>query len=148
MSLNLAVFLIIISFLVAKLEINIEGKDGWAKNLPTWTLRNKFIDLLWGGLPLTGYHFWLISTVLAFLHFPFFLGLSWNLNMEFIILALFSFFWIIEDFFWFLLNPHYGLKRFNKLNAYWHYHWTLFFPTSYFKFLIGGLFFLFLSAFV
>ena len=72
MDLNLLFFTGILAFLVAKLEINIEGKYGWAEKLPTRKIKNKITDLLLGGAPLTGYHFWLFLTILFSLHLPFF----------------------------------------------------------------------------
>lgn len=142
---KLFVFLIIISYIAARLEINIEGKDGWALNLPTWKIKNRWTKWLYGELPLTGYHVWFMAFVFIFLQFPFFTGIKWSLSLELKYMALFSFFWMIEDFFWFVLNPSYGIKKFSKKHIPWHYHWRVKVPTAYFKFFIVGTLLLLLS---
>ena len=132
MDLNLLFFTGILAFLVAKLEINIEGKYGWAEKLPTRKIKNKITDLLLGGAPLTGYHFWLFLTILFLLHLPFFLGLTWNLAGEFKLLGFFFVFLIIEDFLWFILNPAFGIRKFTKTHIHWHKNWIGFLPKNYY----------------
>lgn len=136
---RLFIFDLLIAFAVAKLEINIEGKNGWAENLPTWRLQNKWTKLLWGEKPYTGYHFWLNFTMLLCLHFPFFVFPLWNLSLELQLLGMFLVAVILEDIFWFTLNPHYGLSKFNKTHAHWHDSWIGPIPTLYFKVLIPAL---------
>jgi len=138
-------FLVLLSFFVAKAEINIEGKHGWAKKLPTWRIKNKFTKIFLGNYPLTGYHFWIFSGFLLLFHLSFFLGLKWNISSELKTLSLFLFFALMEDFFWFIFNPFFGLKKFNKKNISWHGNWFGIIPWSYLKLFFGGLFFLLLS---
>ncbi len=138
-------FILLVSFALAKLEIEIEGKDGWAAKLPTWRLRNKFTKIIYGKAPLTGYHFWLITTILWFLHGVFVLTLSWDLTLELHILSAFCFIWLVEDFLWFVLNPHYGLKKFTQKDITWHHEWFGSIPLSYLKFFTGGVIFFLLS---
>ena len=130
------VFCIIASFIVAKLEINIEGKDGWAKNLPTWRIKNRYTKLLLGESPLTGYHLWLFITIITLLQFAFFIGLKWSISLELQIVALFFLAIVLEDFFWFVFNPYYGIKKFNKINAHWHIHWVGILPMLYLKYFV------------
>lgn len=146
--LKLLVFIFLISFAIAKLEINIEGKDGWAKNLPTWRVKNKWTKLIWQEHPLTGYHLYLMLTVFGFLHFPFFFGVEWNLSKELITWAVYSFIFLFEDLFWFILNPHYGLKKFHKNHIEWHHNWVFKIPVMYFKFILSALFFFALSKLI
>ena len=40
----------------ALVEIQIEGQHGWASNLPTWKVENRWTHLFCGRRPLTGYH--------------------------------------------------------------------------------------------
>jgi hypothetical protein len=40
---------------------------------------------------------------------------------------------IFEDFFWFILNPHYGLKKFTKEHAHWHHEWYKGVPALYIR---------------
>src|SRR5437868_12870410 len=123
--LTYVIFIILISYVLAELEIQIEGPDGWAKNLPTWRLKNKFTYLLYGDSPLTGYHFWLIVFVILFLHLPFFFYSTWSLGQEFRALAGFFFISMIEDFFWFVRNPKYGINKFGSQHIPWHTQWIL-----------------------
>ncbi len=145
MLLSNILFLILFSFFVAKAEINIEGKNGWAKNLPTWKKKNKFTKIFLGNYQLTGYHFFMFSSFLLLFHFPFFLGLNWSTSLELKIFALFLFFQLLEDFFWFILNPSFGLKKFSKKYIPWHKEWAGVIPKAYLKLFFGGLFFLLLS---
>lgn len=141
-------FLFLIAFILAKLEINIEGKHGWAKNLPTWQIKNKVTSFIYGDLPLTGYHFWLMMFILVFLHFPFFIFKEWSLSIELRALSLFFFIWLVEDFLWFVLNPDYGFKKFNKENITWHHQWFTKIPISYFKFAFAGIALLLCSYYI
>lgn len=138
-------FIPIIAYCVAKLEINIEGKHGWAENLPTWRKKYRAMKLFWGKSPLTGYHTWLFASVLAFLHFPFFLAGEWSLVWELRMGSLYFLFWILEDYLWFVLNPNFGLKKFNKENIPWHPNWLGPLPMSYYRFFVAGVLLLILS---
>ena len=40
-------------------------------------------------------------------------------------------FWILEDFFWFALNPAYGVRRFRRAHVPWHPHWICGLPADY-----------------
>lgn len=124
---------ILMSFFLAKVEINIEGKNGWAKDLPTWRFRNIFTHFFFGDIDLTGYHFWMFSMLFLFFHFPFVFGIPWNMPTELQVLSMFVFFLIIEDFLWFILNPAYGLKKFNKEHVMWHKKWIGRLPMAYVK---------------
>jgi hypothetical protein len=145
---KMLIFAIFGAFVVAKLEINIEGPDGWAKNLPTWRIKNKYTKPFLGEVPLTGYHLWLFLTVLTLLHFGFVIGIPWTLAMELKIVAMFFVSIVLEDFFWFVLNPHYGFRKFNKINAHWHTHWWGFLPTLYLKYFALIVLFLLISNFI
>lgn len=118
-------FLVFISYLYAKLEIEIEGEHGWAQNLPTWVYKPQWIiDLLGGKYP-TGYHAILILLFLpAIFHIPVFFT-KWSIFKECISLGSFFFFIVIEDFMWFVSNPKFGLKKFNSRNKkiWWHKKW-------------------------
>src|SRR5262249_24339097 len=114
---TLAYFLAILisAVLWAKLEIEIEGKDGWAAGLPTWKVESHvLLDIFYGGRPLTGYHFWAFSSVLFFYHLPMFIQGHWSWRGEFHAVGGYMLFWLLEDFLWFVLNPHFGIKRFDR----------------------------------
>jgi hypothetical protein len=49
------IFTLVLAIITALWEIQVEGKEGWAKQLPTFRI-NVFFRKLLGGKPLTGYH--------------------------------------------------------------------------------------------
>lgn len=125
--------LLVLSFLFAKVEIEIEGGDGWAEKLPTWRVQNRLTDLLYGGRPLTGYHLWVQLFVLVFCHVPFAFGLPITLKNEALVVAFMILFWILEDFLWFVVNPKFGIRKFKASEIWWHRKaWWLVAPREYF----------------
>ena len=134
-------FLIILAILHARLELQIEGlRSGWAFRLPCWRLDNWLTKLLLGK-ELTGYHFYLMLVFLMMFHSPF-LFISYSLKREFLCLGTFFYYWLIEDFFWFIENPIYGIENFKPNRIFWHRRWFLFLPVSYWiSIIIGTLFF-------
>ena len=105
------VFCVLLAFLWAKLEINVEGKHGFAEKLPCWRDNRLLFRKVLGG-PLTGYHFYLWTFLFAMFHLPFILYLEWSLKMEFLTLGLLAFTFILEDFFWFVFNPNFTIEQF------------------------------------
>lgn len=129
----------VLGFLFAKVEIQIEGSDGWAANLPTWRIEKHWLlDICFGGRPLTGYHAWCLPFVLLMFHFPAAISGSWSWALEARAIAAFMLFWIIEDLLWFLLNPAWGWRRFNPIEVRWHKHWLLGLPTDYWTFTLAS----------
>ena len=123
----LFIFIISAATTLSALEVQIEGKDGWAARLPTFRLKKKM-----GEKPITGYHLFILSFTLIIFHFPLFFT-CWSLKKEFLLLGAYIFMWTLEDFLWFVLNPHYGLRKFNKNNPdiWWHQSWFAGLPTFY-----------------
>ena len=129
-----------LSFVFAKLEIAIEGRYGWAENLPTWRLPagHWLSRCVFGGKPATGYHTWMELTVLTMLHLPY-LYVFPTVAIEAHILAFFCFFSIAEDFLWFALNPAFGIANFRASRIWWHRsNWWIFAPRDYFVLLAIG----------
>ncbi len=125
-------WVILLGLFFAQTEIQIEGAAGWAANLPTWRIEQHWLlDLFWGGRAMTGYHAWVFPFVALFFHFPFFFMQQWSLRAEARAIACIMLFWISEDFLWFVLNPAFGLARFNPQSIPWHKHWFLYAPTDY-----------------
>lgn len=125
-------WVVLLAYFFAHIEIQIEGGDGWAANLPTWRIEQHWLlDIFWGGRAMTGYHAWVFPFIALCFHFPlFFMGhLSWR--AEFRVLGCIMLFWIAEDFLWFVLNPAYGLARFNAASVAWHKHWLWLAPIDY-----------------
>lgn len=148
---NIVYFLLlalIVSIFLALLEIQIEGPHGWADKLPTWKKyfsNNPIFKLFFSQQrPLTGYHLYLFSLIYILLHFYLLVG-QFEINKEFYLLSFFVLIVTLEDFFWFALNPHYGLKRFNLKNISWHPHWIIGVPSTYIIAIIVSIFFYELS---
>jgi hypothetical protein len=116
------VFLVFIAFILAEWEIQIEGKDGWAANAPGWRIKTGWLMRLSGGRPVTGYHFYMTLFILAIVHLPLFFTL-WSWRLESLLLGFYVGMVLIEDFLWFLLNPHFGIKKFSKGQIWWHPTW-------------------------
>lgn len=136
----------ILSFVWAKLEIEIEGPDGWAARLPTWRVKKPaFADALVGGGDITGYHAWAFAATFLFFHLSV-LG-RWSWAAEARVLGAFVLFWLVEDFLWFVLNPHYGLRSFNPQRAPWHRRWFCRLPVAYWVMGPVGLFLYLLPSF-
>ena len=141
----LLVFVLLAAIAWAKMEIEIEGKHGWAEKLPTWRIeKHLLLDIFYGGRPLTGYHVWAFSFVFLSFHLPFFWNVPWTWRAECRVIAAYDLFWVIEDFLWFVLNPHYGWKNFKRTFVWWHRRWFLGLPVDYWMLfsLAAGLFWL------
>jgi hypothetical protein len=136
----MAAYLFAAAFAFARVEIEIEGPHGWAANLPTWRISNRWTKIFYGSRPLTGYHFWLQIFVLTLAHLPFGLDFCpWSWPMELRVIGFVILFFILEDFLWFVLNPAYGLKRFRRQHIWWHAPtWWWFMPRDYWVFLAAG----------
>ncbi len=124
-----------LSFWFAKVEIQIEGTSGWAKNLPTWRIENHWLlKVFFGGRAMTGYHAWVISFIFLLFHIPVAFTDQWSFAFEGRVLGGFILFWIIEDFLWFVLNPGFGIKKFKKEFIPWHPNWVMLAPIEYWFF--------------
>ena len=72
---------------------------------------------------MTGYHITLFVMILILNHIVF-IGIvdQYTLAHEFFILAFHLFLIIYWDFLWFVLNPHFTLKKFQKQYIPWYQH--------------------------
>lgn len=130
----------ILAIFFAMVEIQIEGGQGWAAGLPTWRIEQHWLlDWFWGGRPMTGYHAWVFPFMLLVFHLPLaMLGrFSWRLEAR--CLGSTMLFWVIEDGFWFALNPAYGLAALTPERVAWHKRWWLGWPSDYYLFGLTGL---------
>lgn len=133
--------LFVVSLVFALLEIQIEGGTGWAADLPTWRVRVRALDFLFGERPLTGYHVYAFLFVGFAVHVPFLVEPSlFSMARELRLLAFIVLFWVLEDFLWFVMNPSFGLRRFRPEHVWWHgKRWPAFLPLAYWIFLPIGL---------
>jgi len=105
-------FVLVFATLWAWLEVEIEGKYGWAQNLPTACA---FMGWTW-------YHVCMNIIVLYVLYVGLrcvqFEECMWKRVSFF---ALYSVAWFVtEDVLWFVLNPSYGIARYNVEDIPWH----------------------------
>jgi hypothetical protein len=125
-----------VSVVFALLEIQIEGREGWALNLPTWRIETRWTRWLLGARAVTGYHVYVHLFVLLMAHAPFALGLTpftWAAELK--IIAFLLLFWVVEDFLWFVLNPAFGVRGFRRERVWWHAKtWWGFMPRDYWIF--------------
>ena len=57
--------------------------------------------------------------------------MRWDIRTEVIILSAYTLIVALEDFLWFVFNPYYGLKKFNKKHIPWHEDWFGPIPLQY-----------------
>jgi len=145
------IFIFIFCLVLATLEVQIEGKAGWATNLPTWRPSatkwySRLYGKIMGGRDLTGYHISIFSLVFIFLHYPYFTGEAWSLVSELTTLSFLLIVIIVWDFLWFVINPRYDFRHFWAEKVWWHKKWFLHLPLDYwFAVLISALFYTKLS---
>lgn len=128
MTLALGAYFFFIAFILAHLEIQIEGPHGWAEKLPTWRWDGPRVRR-WFGKPVTGYHMCLVTCILLFLHVPQFYGGTWERESD--LLAMFFLLTVTWDFLWFACNRHFGVGRFRKGQIWWFPSWALGVPQPY-----------------
>jgi hypothetical protein len=124
-------YIVIIAICLAYFEVQIEGPNGWASALPTWRYDDPSLTWIFGGRPITGYHTALNILLLLFFHWPFILK-KWNILDEIRILSSFTILAVIWDFLWFVINPYFGLEKYNSSNIWWFKNWLSGFPVDYY----------------
>jgi hypothetical protein len=130
MTVAVGLYFFAIAFVLAQLEIQIEGAHGWAEKLPTWRWQTPAV-LRWAGKPITGYHVFLLLFILLFIHLPMMYS-GFSLEREVELLSLFALLAVFWDFLWFVCNPHFGLPRFRPGQVWWFQSWMLGLPVPYF----------------
>jgi hypothetical protein len=132
--------IMVLSAVFANVEIQVEGADGWAARLPTWRIESGHIlTVLWAGREITGYHVWTFLFMLLVFHFVFLMVGRFSVRLEARLLGSLLLFWVIEDTFWFVFNPAYGLSRLRPEFVPWHPCWILGVPVDYLVFGAMGL---------
>ena len=112
-------YVLTLAFVYALIEIEMEGKHGWAKNLPTtrdvigrMTLYHVymfvFVVLMFSG--------WFLSRTVSGC------ASGWHMVIQFLFFTVLWF--LAEDFLWFVFNPHYTLKNYERGKIPWHRHWV------------------------
>jgi hypothetical protein len=136
-----SLFWFIVALIFAAIEIEAEGKYGWAEKMPTWYrtegLMAKVYGLFMAKKPLTGYHSFMFFLPILLFHAHFFMGIDWSIEKELMAWALYFAFCPCWDFLWFVLNPHYSLENFNKKKVWWHSNSFWLFNKLPFDYVIG-----------
>ena len=127
------IFWYVLALLLALHEIETEGENGWAENLPTWKIKDITKFDFFSTRPLTGYHLTLGGLIAMIFHLPFFFGLEWSIAAELLTLGKMLLFTVFWDYLWFLFNPEFGPSNFKRENIPWHDEkWEFgYFPVSY-----------------
>ncbi|OGL84510.1 hypothetical protein A3J03_01680, partial [Candidatus Uhrbacteria bacterium RIFCSPLOWO2_02_FULL_46_25] len=130
-------YLFLLALALAFLEVQIEGAHGWAVNLPCWRPKGgRWYSWLYtkvmGGKELTGYHLGVFSFAFLVLHLPYIWGVPWGIGPELQTLSLFFLFIVLWDFLWFIINPHYGIRKFRPNCISWHKIWIARVPIDYY----------------
>ena len=110
---NITIYTYIYALLYSLLEIEIEGKDGWAKKLPTFTIKKGIFKNF------TFYHILMNMIVILTNTFPIFNSIGINKKALFLSIYFNTLWFLVEDFLWFVFNPYYTIKKYNK-NIDWH----------------------------
>jgi hypothetical protein len=117
-----SLFLFGLAVVFAVIEIEAEGKYGWAEKLPTWYRVNGTAAKIWNianPRPLTGYHLAMLPLPIMIFLYPMVENSSLTFAGFFAGAAAYFAWLTVWDFCWFVLNPHYGVKRFRKENIWW-----------------------------
>jgi len=136
-------FLFAYALMFAAVEIEIEGPAGWAAGLPTWfrvkTRAARLYGRLMRGKPLTGYHAVMFVLPAWSFHLGFVSGVGWSWAAEAATLSAYLAWVVTWDFLWFVLNPHFGWRRFQPADVWWHRApWLARFPLDYWGALVAS----------
>lgn len=121
-------FWAIFATVLACMEIESEGKWGWAEKMPTWFRVTgpaaKLYGLFMSGKPLTGYHLFAFFLPVLIFHAHFAMGVPWTGAGELKAWAMYFAVCPLWDYYWFVLNPAY-YRKFKRVDVWWHKksHW-------------------------
>lgn len=136
MSLLQILYLYLLALTLAFVEVQIEGEHGWAGKLPCWRPSGRWYARLYtkvmGGKEMTGYHVGVFLFAFLMFHLPYVWGLQWSMGAEFGTLSAFFLFVVVWDFLWFVINPHYGIRKFHPGCVTWHKIWLGPAPIDYY----------------
>ena len=109
---NLLYFTLIFSLLYSLIEIEVEGKYGWMEKAYSVGVVKS------GGKNFTLYHIYMILSLV--LIYAYLTDLKMNIDSIGFFLFHITLFLLLEDFLWFVFNPHYTLKKYKKDEIWWH----------------------------
>ena len=89
--------------------------------------------MVMGHRPLTGYHVYVFIMPVVVLNLPFVYGVDWSLAGELRVFATYFALAVVWDYIWFVLNPAYTVRRFERGNVWWFEQpWIWRFPLDYY----------------
>jgi hypothetical protein len=87
--------------------------DGWAKTQQGWRINLGIREL-------TAYHFWSWGVMIPlFLILPIAIY-GWNAHLFWLLVASALIGTVVEDTLWFVVNPKFGIKKWNSHYGHWH----------------------------
>ena len=95
-------------------EAAVEGKNSWDKGKLGFKIKIGNYTVL------TAYHFFLFGVMFPLLLSLPLVILGWDTRLFGILLSAYASGMIIEDFFWFVVNPSFNLKNWNSKNVDWY----------------------------
>jgi hypothetical protein len=113
-----AVYFFWACWLLAEVEIHIEGSNGWAAQLPTWRFDPPWLLQLTNGKPVTGYHLYLNLFLITLFHLPA-VVFGFSRVLEAHLISLYFLMTVVWDFQWFVWNPYWGPKRYFTDHVWW-----------------------------
>lgn len=118
-------FLCILATVFCCVEIESEGRYGWADKMPTWYRAGHWYNKPFGNRPITGYHVFMFTLPVLIFHAHFAMGMPWSWEAESTVWSRYFIFCVVWDYYWFILNPFYEGK-FKKTEIWWHAqdHWV------------------------
>lgn len=154
LTLEYGYFLLIVSLVVALIEIAIEGEHSGAEKNPIWKpdpdswLAKLYSKAVMSGKSLTGYHIIVFGLVLIILHLPFSL-IEWSGIKELEVVSCYLLVAMVWDFLWYVWNKYYGIRTFGPDNPkiQWHKRWIGRVPVDYPKGLAASLFLVLIAVF-
>lgn len=126
-----ALHLFLAFWLLAQVEIHVEGDRGWAEGLPTWRWSEPWLLRLTNGKPVTGYHVCLTAFLLAMFHLPL-LFVAFSRAVEARILSYYFLATVFWDFQWFVWNPAWGVRRYFRETVWWFPKRMMGLPVEYY----------------
>lgn len=105
------ILLLLSALLYSLIEIEIEGKNGWGKQLPTANIGKSKKSL-------TMYHVYMGLFIITILSIVFLVNKPFNIKNLLYMISMSLWFFILEDMYWFMFNPNYKFQ--DAFTAKWH----------------------------
>ncbi len=124
-------------WLLARVEIEIEGPRGWAVGLPTWRWGPEWWLNLTNGKEITGYHMWLSLFLIAVMHLPLVYA-GWSRSLLAKCLSSYLLLTAAWDLQWFAWNPAWGLAALRTRPVPWFRRKLYGFPVDYYAAVVAS----------